>query len=263
MLLSNARALHHHALLRKDEGDAMKETSKILDEACEDVAVVSASLTHMRPRRRRRKVAVGLSLEAKREVLVQFIPQYQDAVGTQKRVLLDDFTRLTEYHRTYAIWLFNHQTPKQHPPARIRRRDYGAEVEEVLVQVWNAANRLCSKLLIPSLPMFLDALERHEHLHLTPECRTRLLLMSTATADRLLRPHRQQELRVLRSTRAGTLLKRNVMNINTKPVHLVSVSILIYTRPILLPQWRHHCQCSVVPVRIGRREQRVQSEWLP
>jgi len=80
----------------------------------------------------------------------------------------------------------------------------------VLVQVWNIANRLCSKLLIPSLPMFLDTLERHEHLRLMPECRSQLLSMSTATADRLLRPHRGQAVRGLCTTRAGTLLKSNI-----------------------------------------------------
>ena len=64
--------------------------------------------------------------------------------------------------------------------------------------------------LIPSLSMFLDYLERHERLHLTPECRTQLLSMSVATADRLLRPHRQQEMRGLCTTRAGTLLKSTI-----------------------------------------------------
>ncbi len=155
-------------------------------------------------------MAVGLSLQAKREVLEQFLPQYRDAVGTQKRVVLDDVVRLTGYHRTYASWLLNQPTPEHQPDVLPRQRHYGAEVEEVLVQMWNAANRLCSKLLIPSLPMFLDALERHEHLHLTPECRSRLLSISAVTAGRLLRPHRQREMRGLCTTRAGTLLKSTI-----------------------------------------------------
>ncbi len=53
-------------------------------------------------------VAVGLSLEAKREVLEQFLPVYRDVVGTQKRVVLDDVVRLTGYRRTYASWLLKH-----------------------------------------------------------------------------------------------------------------------------------------------------------
>ncbi len=185
----------------------MRPTSKISGEAPEDVAVVASHLGH---RKRRRKVAVGLSLEAKRDVLEQFLPRYREAPLAQKHVLLDDFVRFTGYHRTYAIWLLNQPAAGHQTPVRPRQRHYGAEVEEVLVQVWNAVNRLCSKLLIPSLPMFLNALERHEHLHLTQECRSRLLPMSTATADRILRPYRQHEMRGLCTTRAGTLLKSNI-----------------------------------------------------
>ena len=91
-------------------------------------------------------MAVGLSLEAKREVLAQFIPVYRDAVGTQKRVVLDDVVRLTGYHRTYASCLLNQPTPVLQPAVRPRQRHYGVEVEEVLVQVWNVANRVANCL---------------------------------------------------------------------------------------------------------------------
>jgi len=212
VLFSKARALRRHAVLKRDEGETMRPTSKMSGEAHEeDVAVVSASSSHLEHRKRRRKVAVGVSLEAKRDVLEQFIPEYREALDAQKRVVLDDFTRLTGYHRTYAIWLFNHHSSEHQTPVHTHQRDYGAEVEEVLVQVWKAANRLCSKLLIPSLPMFLDALEQHDHLlHLTPKCRSQLLSTSTATAGRLLYPHRQQEMRGLCTTRAGTLFKSHI-----------------------------------------------------
>jgi hypothetical protein len=54
--------------------------------------------------------------------------------------------------------------------------------------VWHAINRICAKRLMPFLPTFIEALERHEHLHLTEERRSQLLSMSAATADRLLIP---------------------------------------------------------------------------
>ncbi len=87
---------------------------------------------------------------------------------------------------------------------------YGADVEAALVQVWEQSNRLCSKRLIPFLPTVLEVMERHGHLCLTPECRTQLLAMSTATADRLLRSHRKRAMHGLSTTRAGTLLKQNI-----------------------------------------------------
>ena len=63
---------------------------------------------------------------------------------------------------------------------------------------------------MPFLPTLVEALERHEHLHLTEECRSQLLSMSAATADRLLRSQRKRGQRGLSTTRAGTLLKQQI-----------------------------------------------------
>jgi hypothetical protein len=49
------------------------------------------------------------------------------------------------------------------------------DVQHALFLVWNAANRICAKRLIPFLPTLLEALERHEHLHVSEECRSQLL----------------------------------------------------------------------------------------
>ena len=84
------------------------------------------------------------------------------------------------------------------------------EVQHALFLVWHAANRICAKRLIPFLPTFVEALERHEHLHLTEECCSQLLSMSAATADRLLRSQRKRGQRGLSTTRAGTLLKQQI-----------------------------------------------------
>ena len=91
-----------------------------------------------------------------------------------------------------------------------RLHRYGPEVQHALFLVWNAANRICAKRLIPFLPILLEALERHEHLHLTEECRSQLLFMSAATVDRLLSSQRKLGQRGLSTTRAGTLLKQQI-----------------------------------------------------
>src|SRR2546423_11501759 len=64
----------------------------------------------------------------------------------------------------------------------MRCTEVWAGIQYVLFQVWNAANRICAKRLLPFPPTLLEALERHEHLHLTEECGSRLLAMSAATA---------------------------------------------------------------------------------
>ncbi len=189
----------------------MRSNRKISDEARHDVAVIAGPPSHQGNHHAGKKMVGGLGLHMRREVLKQMSPRYREASVAQKRQLLDDFTHLTGYHRRYAMWLLKHHVGQgQHPCVQVRPRRYALEVEEVLVQVWKQTNRVCSKRLIPFLPTAIEAMERHDHLHLTPDCRTRLLSMSASTADRLLRPHRQQELRGLCTTRAGTLLKSTI-----------------------------------------------------
>ncbi len=90
------------------------------------------------------------------------------------------------------------------------RAETRPDVQHALFLAWHAANRICAKRLIPFLPTPIEALERHEHLQLTAECRSQLLSMSAATADRFLRSQRKLGLRGLSTTRAGTLLKQQI-----------------------------------------------------
>ena len=57
--------------------------------------------------------------------------------------------------------------------------------------LWEASDRVCGKRLQPLLPILVEAMERHGHLRLAPEVRTRLLAMSAATIDRALREVRE------------------------------------------------------------------------
>ncbi len=151
-----------------------------------------------------------MNLQSRRALLKQFAPQYREASSAQKGVLLDTFALATGYHRRYGMWLLNHAEDVLHAPVYKRSNHYGSEVQHVLFLVWNAANRICTKRLMPFLPTLLEALERHEHLQITEECRSQLLSMSAATADRLLRSQRKVGQRGLSTTRAGTLLKQQI-----------------------------------------------------
>ena len=112
----------------------------------------------------------SLTYQARRELLQQALPQYREALPSQKRTLLDAFVATTGYHRTYARWLLNHAEEVQQTLQRPRPRQYGPEVQHALFLVWHAANRICAKRLMPFLPTFIEALERHEHLRISEEC---------------------------------------------------------------------------------------------
>jgi hypothetical protein len=128
-------------------------------------------------------VEKSLSYQARRELLQQTASQYREAFPSQKKALLDAFIATTGYVRKYARWLLNHAEEVQQTLQRPRLRQYGPEVQHALFLVWHAANRICTKRLMPFLPTFIEALERHEHLHISEECRSQLLSTSAATAD--------------------------------------------------------------------------------
>ena len=59
-----------------------------------------------------------------------------------------------------------------------------------MIVIWEAADRICRKRLKAALPHLVESMERHGHLALDPEVRSRLLAASAATLDRLLKPIR-------------------------------------------------------------------------
>lgn len=57
----------------------------------------------------------------------------------------------------------------------------------MLIVLWEAADRICGKRLKALLPILLPALERNGHLKPEPDVRSKVLGMSAATIDRLLK----------------------------------------------------------------------------
>ena len=151
-----------------------------------------------------------LSYQARRELVERMAPQYRAASRLQKMLLLDTFVALTGYVRKYAMWLLNHPVKSAPSVSHARPVHYGPEVQQALLFAWKAANQICAKRLIPFLPTIVEALERHGHLHLSEKCRSQLLSMSAATADRLLRSQRKRGPRGISTTQAGTLLKHQI-----------------------------------------------------
>src|SRR6266581_1602084 len=151
-----------------------------------------------------------MSYRAKRELLLQIAPRYREASSALKEVILDEFVAATGYARKYAIRLLNHPAEQKLTIARPRPPHYGPEVQHALHLAWTAANHICAKRLVPFLPTLVPSLERHGHVHLSEQGRADLLAMSPATADRILQPYRKQERHGLSTTRAGTLLKKQI-----------------------------------------------------
>ncbi len=96
-----------------------------------------------------------MSLQSRRELLASTAPRYRQASRKEKGTILDEFTAAAGYHRKYSLTLLKYHDPHALQPAKRPRkpspRIYTPKVQAALVEVWEAANRICSKRLDLSL----------------------------------------------------------------------------------------------------------------
>ena len=148
-------------------------------------------------------------MATRRELKEAIGQRYRAAGGWERRQILDEFTRVTGYHRKHALRVLNRRfVPGS---ARARKRLYDEAVRQALALLWEAADRICGKRLKALLPVLIESMERHGHLELDPLVRSRLLAISAATMDRLLRPVRQASGRARRRRwGVGSAIKQSV-----------------------------------------------------
>ncbi len=116
--------------------------------------------------------------------------RYRSATGKQKRKILDEFVASTGYHEKSAIRVLNGQPITKGRQTRNRPSLYDEAARGALIVLWEASDRVCGKRLKALLPILLPALERNGHLKLDETIRAKILAMSAATIDRLLRAPR-------------------------------------------------------------------------
>ena len=130
-------------------------------------------------------------MTTRRELLEAVSARYRGGARAERSRILDEFAAVTGYHRKHAIRLLAGLGKRKEAdgfglPARACARTYGVEVRDALIQLWEVADRVCSKRLRPMLPALLPALERHGRVALDEARRAKLLAVSAASIDRLL-----------------------------------------------------------------------------
>lgn len=113
--------------------------------------------------------------------------RYCTAAGKAKRRILDEFIAATGYHEKSAIRVLNQVPVVKGPQTRRRASLYDEASRAAIIVLWEASDRVCGKRLKALLPILLAAMERNGHLKLDAEIRDKILSMSAATIDRLLR----------------------------------------------------------------------------
>jgi len=136
--------------------------------------------------------------------------RYRSGGRRTKSEVLDEFVRVTGYHRKTGIRLL---AGKGRPSGgrRGRRQQYGAEARAALKEIWEALLRPCSRRLQPHLGEMVEVMTRRGRMAMSAEVTQQLLQMSPSTIDRLLRPYRRQgRCHGFSTTRPGSLLKREI-----------------------------------------------------
>jgi hypothetical protein len=128
-------------------------------------------------------------LATRRELIEAIAGRYHAATRIEKKKILDEFIKVTGFHRKHAIRALKRHNGNSSEPSP-RARIYDEAAVTALTILWEAADRICGKRLKEAIPTLVDAMERHGHLQLEPEVRSRVLAMSAATMDRVLKPAR-------------------------------------------------------------------------
>jgi hypothetical protein len=150
------------------------------------------------------------------ELVAAVIERYQRGGRDDKTRILNEFARITGYHRKHAIRLLGGRLEEASTDAdaatrKVRRqRVYDEAFVSTLIVFWETADRISGKRLVPLLPLLVSSLERHGRLVLDDPTRNKLLQVSAATVDRLLQPARREAAggRRRRAPSASSLKKR-------------------------------------------------------
>jgi hypothetical protein len=125
----------------------------------------------------------SMSLASKREYVELAWGRYQRGGKAHKSKILDEFCQVCGCARKHAIRLFRAKPRLRKKPGP--EVEYGPEVATGLKRIWLASDQLCSKRLKEAMPIWL----RHGP-ELGQELKDKLLAISPAQMDRLLKPFR-------------------------------------------------------------------------
>ena len=168
-----------------------------------------------------------LEMKTRRQIGREMAEKYQKARKKEKSKILDQFVGITKYVRGYATWLLRNWGWRivvwrgkqrlvlvgQRLAHQKRNRPviYNEKVLAALRQIWEILNFLSGKRLAPYLKEIVPILEKNQELVIDKETREKLLRMSAATIDRILKVERRKwKGKGKCRTKPGTLLKSQI-----------------------------------------------------
>ncbi len=78
-------------------------------------------------------------------------PRYMKAKRGERSALLSEMEQVSGMHRKSLTRLLHAKNLERTKRRKVRQRSYGAEVEEVIVSVWESLDYICAERLTPIL----------------------------------------------------------------------------------------------------------------
>src|SRR6266702_6573827 len=137
-----------------------------------------------------------MTLDERRKYLKRMKPRYLKAKRRERSGLWSEMEQVTGMRRKSLTRLLHAQSLEPTKRKTVRERSYGAEVEEVILQVWESLDYICAERLTPALLTMAQHLARFASVKLTGEIEEQLQTISRATVSRILRRFRSRRRRL-------------------------------------------------------------------
>ena len=137
--------------------------------------------------------------------------RYKNSSKQEKKIILDEFCKVCNYNRKYAIRLLNkpdNKWKKRKKRGRKSKYNNGYFIQALKI-IWEATDYLCSKRLHAAIPLWLPFLDSQKII-ITDDLKKDLLSISASTIDRVLKKSRIKSKKGLGGTKPGTLLKNQI-----------------------------------------------------
>ncbi|MCG9478686.1 MAG: hypothetical protein K9H14_00575 [Actinomycetia bacterium] len=119
----------------------------------------------------------------KKAVTSELKKRYNKSTKKQKGAILDEFTAITGYNRSYASWILKAKKQKiigymtskgkkikfvvGEKKKRNKPRIYGHDVCLALKRIWVVFDFICSKRLAPFMAEAVEKLEKHKEINIS------------------------------------------------------------------------------------------------
>ena len=137
--------------------------------------------------------------------------RYRKASRKERSAILDEFEKTTGCHRKYAIGVLRGKRRQDKRPSRRPRQAlYGEEEAQALLVLWDLFDGICSKRLRAAMNVELPRLYFRGMVRVGAGSYQKLMTISPATIDRLLKGRKPRLVKARGFTKPGTLLKDQI-----------------------------------------------------